>query len=116
MSDTYRRDTLWIPYGYRGHMGSGINLIISEVKVMLGAATCRTFGGLDGTDPLPAQKKQRPRTLGITTDVTPPKIVGLNNFRWLQGAQVAQAGGRGKRFLRKLRKKSKVVQAGGEGK
>ena len=26
-----------------------------------------------------------PVSLGITTDVTPLKIVGLNNFRWLQG-------------------------------
>ena len=41
-----------------------------------------------------------PVSLGITTDVTPLKIVGLNNYRRLQGdklAQVAQfsLGGRG---------------------
>ena len=97
-------------------MGSGITIINADGNRDAGVQPMHNPWGLDGTDPLPAQKKQRPRTLGITTDVTPPKIVGLNNFRWLQGAQVAQAGGRGKRFLRKLRKKSKVVQAGGEGK
>ena len=62
MSDTCRRDTIWIPYGYRGHMGSGISLSIGEVKVMLGVTTNDTLGGLDGTDPLPAQKQQKPRT------------------------------------------------------
>ena len=35
-----------MPYGYRGHMGSGINLINNDVN----------------------------------TDVTPLKIVGLNNY------------------------------------
>ena len=29
--------------------------------------------------------ENRAPPLGITTDVTPLKIVGLNNYRWLQG-------------------------------
>ena len=57
------------------------------VIVMLGVATIDTLGGgwTEQPSPLPAQKQQRPRTLGITTDVTPLKIVGLNNYRRLQG-------------------------------
>ena len=38
-------DTLWMTYGYRGHMGSGISLSIGEVKVMLGVTTNDTIGG-----------------------------------------------------------------------
>ena len=45
-----------------------------------GATHAHPWGGLDRIDPLPAQKQQKPRTLGITTDVTPLKIVGLNNY------------------------------------
>ena len=53
----------------------------------MGVATIDTLGGgWTEQTPLPAQKQQRPRTLGITTDVTPLKIVGLNNYRRLQGA------------------------------
>ena len=36
-------DTLWMTYGYRGHMGSGISLSIGEVKVMLGVTTNDTL-------------------------------------------------------------------------
>ena len=44
MSDTCRRDTLWIPYGYRGHMGSGITLSINDGNRDVGVATIETLG------------------------------------------------------------------------
>ena len=96
MSDTYRRDTIWMPYGYRGHMGSVINLINNDVN----------------------------------TDVTPLKIVGLNNYRRLQGGATCTTFRRPwKEVLRQLAAKPQgriaadgagqagggVVQAGGEG-
>ena len=50
-------DTIWMTYGYRGHMGSGISLSIGEVKVMLGVTTNDTLGGgWTEQTPLPAQK------------------------------------------------------------
>lgn len=62
-------------------MGSGITLSINDGNSDVGCSYYRhPWRGLDGTDPLPAQKQQKPRTLGITTDVTPHKISGLNNF------------------------------------
>ena len=62
-------------------MGSGITIINADVNRDVGCSYYRhPWRGLDGTDPLPAQKQQKPRTLGITTDVTPLKIVGLNNY------------------------------------
>ena len=92
----------------------------TSLLVMLVVTTNDTLGGgWTEQTPLPAQKQQKPRTLGITTDVTPLKIVGLNNYRRLQGVatcdtfrwpwkdkpvqleQVSTGGG--------------VVQAGGEG-
>ena len=83
MSDTCRRDTLWIPYGYRGHMGSGITIINADGNRDVGCSYYRhPWRGLDRIDPLPAQKNSKDRALplGITTDVTPLKIVGLNNY------------------------------------
>ena len=54
-----------MPYGYRGHMGSGITLSINDVNRDVGCSYYRhPWRGLDG----------------ITTDVTPLKIVGLNNY------------------------------------
>ena len=49
-------DTLWMTYGYRGHMGSGISLSIGEVKVMLGVTTNDTLGG-GWTEQTPYQLK-----------------------------------------------------------
>ena len=58
-------------------------------------------------------------SLGITTDVTPLKILGLNNFRWLQGVPTWDAfTGAGKDKPVQLEQVSTgggVVQAGGEG-
>ena len=50
--------------------------------VMLGVATIDTLGG-GWTEQTPYQlknSKNRAPPLGITTDVTPLKIVGLNNY------------------------------------
>ena len=49
-------DTIWMTYGYRGHMGSGISLSIGEVKVMLGVTTNDTLGG-GWTEQTPYQLK-----------------------------------------------------------
>ena len=49
-------DTIWMPYGYRGHMS---NAIISDVG---GATDAHPLGGLDRIAPLPAQKQQKART------------------------------------------------------
>ena len=60
-------------------MGSGITIINADVNSDVGCSYYR-------------------HPLGITTDVTPLKIVGLNNYRRLQGdklAQVAQVCGEG---------------------
>ena len=46
MSGTYRRDTLWIPYGYRGHMGNVIKTsLIVTLLVVRGVTTNDTLGG-----------------------------------------------------------------------
>ena len=70
MSGTYSRDSIWMP-----------GIWATSLLVMLGVTTNDTLGGgWTEQTPLPAQKQQRPRTLGITMDVTPFKIVGLNNY------------------------------------
>ena len=64
-------------------MGSGITLSINDGNRDVGCSYYRhPWRGLDGTDPPTSSKtaKTAHPPLGITTDVTPLKIVGLNNY------------------------------------
>ena len=99
MSGTCRRDTIWMP-----------GIWATSLLVMLVVTTNDTLGGgWTEQTPLPAQKQQKPRTLGITTDVTPLKIVGLNNYRRLQGVPTWDA------FRRPWKEVSRQVAAKPQG-
>ena len=89
MAHTYCMNIIGIPYRYRGHMVQIVE-VVQPLHNPWGGGTGRnrpppfavgTIPGANGVLPLALTTYPVGPFLGITSDVTPYGISGLNNFR-----------------------------------